>query len=153
LICLLLASGCITSNGASPLTNTTPAASAAGTALYCAEGQTVCGGICRNTAVDAGNCGMCGKVCGGGENCDAGICTVSQVYVPTTLVTMLSAGSGISCAEGQTVCSGICRSTAADSSNCGSCGHVCSLGTSCNLGTCSTLAAVTTVAVAPHIPF
>jgi len=136
LICLLLASGCTTSQGAPPLLNTTPTAPAAGTAIYCAEGQTVCSGICRNTAVDAGNCGMCGKACRGGENCDAGICTISQVYVPTTIVTILGAGSGISCAEGQTVCSGICRSTSADSSNCGSCGKVCGSGQYCSAGMC-----------------
>ena len=44
----------------------------------------------------------------------------------------------LSCPTGQRVCSGVCRDTNVDSSNCGACGTVCGAGRVCSSGTCTT---------------
>lgn len=40
----------------------------------CASGLTYCSGTCRNLAIDAQNCGACGRTCGPLDRCDAGQC-------------------------------------------------------------------------------
>src|SRR5689334_10047997 len=43
---------------------------------------------------------------------------------------------GVSCASGQTTCSGACVDTQTDSKNCGTCGTKCDPGASCAAGKC-----------------
>jgi hypothetical protein len=43
----------------------------------------------------------------------------------------------VSCAAGQTNCSGVCRDLQNDNTNCGLCGRVCPAGQVCSLGACS----------------
>lgn len=137
----------VTATGAGPasLLTATPAAGGGG----CAEGQTTCSGVCRNTLADAGNCGRCGNSCGASQYCSNGACITGTLVMPSTTITAGYPPGVISCAEGQTVCSGICRNTLADASNCGTCGRVCGSGHVCNSGVCtgSAASAATTTAV------
>lgn len=134
-----------TTAGAGASVTTAPAAGGG-----CAEGQTVCGGVCRNTLADPGNCGRCSNICSTLQYCSNGICTAGTMVIPSTVVTTGLSSSGISCAEGQTVCSGICRNTVADASNCGMCGRVCSSGQVCSSGSCSAGAAPAAVTSVPR---
>ncbi len=72
----------------------------------CPTGQTACSGTCRALQTDNNNCGVCGRVCGGGTVCSAGVCTST-------------------CAAPTTNCSGVCRDLANDANNCNACGTVC----------------------------
>ena len=166
-ICLVLVSGCTFP----PKTNSTPPAlitdvqttispspSAAGPGGSCVEGQTICGGACRNTLVDSSNCGRCGNACSASQYCSNGICTAGTLHVPVTgITTAVPAGglttattvSGSSCSGGQTPCSGVCRNLQADASNCGRCGNVCGSGRTCSSGTCSGGSTTTAVTTAP----
>jgi hypothetical protein len=146
IICLLLASGCISLSGgnssAHPLitdvpTTVSPAPPAAAPGGACAEGQTTCGGACRNTLVDSSNCGRCGNTCSASQYCNSGVCTAGTMAIPATSLTTGTPAPGTSCASGQTLCSGVCRNTQADTSNCGTCGHVCGSGQTCNNGVCT----------------
>jgi hypothetical protein len=71
----------------------------------CSPGQYGCGGVCKNLANDAQNCGACGNVCRGGEVCQNGQCL---------------------CPDGLVNCGGMCRNLVSDGQNCGACGIVCS---------------------------
>ncbi|MBL8938097.1 MAG: VCBS repeat-containing protein [Archangium sp.] len=53
---------------------------AGGQALTCANGLTLCGTSCINTATDYGNCGACGRSCGVGQYCSGSTC----LNVPTS---------------------------------------------------------------------
>jgi hypothetical protein len=82
----------------------------------CTGGESLCGGDCTDTAIDASNCGACGTACNisGGESC-------------------ISSGCG--CASG-TDCSTVCVDTTSDQNNCGGCGAPCGAVTcaSCDSG-------------------
>jgi hypothetical protein len=53
----------------------------------CPQGQTECGGVCRDLATDVANCGLCGNACAQGASCVGGKCQ---------------------CPSGKTVCGGQC---------------------------------------------
>ncbi|MDD1680454.1 MAG: hypothetical protein LUQ35_02460, partial [Methanoregula sp.] len=110
----------------------------------CSEGQTTCGGVCRNTLVDSSNCGRCGAACGSSQYCSNGACTSGTMVVPATSLTTGAPAAGVSCASGQTVCGGACRNTLVDVSNCGRCGNVCGASQTCRDGVCSSGTAPTT---------
>ena len=82
-----------------------------GTCGGCTGGESLCGGDCTDTAIDASNCGTCGTTCNtsGGESCIANSC---------------------GCASG-THCGTACVDTTTDPSNCNGCGI------SCGAATCS----------------
>lgn len=61
------------------------------------------------------NCGVCGNVCSGGQSCVGGTCQ---------------------CPAGQSLCAGVCTTTATDVRNCGGCGRACLAGQSCVTGVC-----------------
>jgi hypothetical protein len=42
--------------------------------LVCSADQVACGGSCASLASDPSNCGACGRGCGSGESCQAGLC-------------------------------------------------------------------------------
>jgi hypothetical protein len=73
-----------------------------------------------NLQTDTSHCGVCRNVClpaaGGSATCAAGTC-------------------GQACPAGQTNCSGTCRATAGDPSNCGACGRACTFTNA--TGTCA----------------
>ncbi|MBM4778501.1 MAG: hypothetical protein GQE15_12435 [Archangiaceae bacterium] len=54
--------------------------SAGGQALTCANGLTLCGTSCFNTATDYSNCGACGRTCAAGQYCSGSTC----LNVPTS---------------------------------------------------------------------
>jgi len=94
----------------------------------CSTGYSDCGGVCVETAVDNGNCGACGRVCGAGQYCVMGGCITPTNPPP--------ADAGTTCSTGRTSCSGVCCDLQTDNGNCGSCGNVCSGGASCQQGRC-----------------
>ena len=76
-----------------------------------------------NTSYDSANCGQCGKVCGVGEICASGVCTIGT---------------------GGTYCNGnLVNISYNDGTNCGQCGKACPSGTSCISGICTTETVVT----------
>jgi hypothetical protein len=95
----------------------------------CTTGATPmnCGGACTDLSSDPNNCGGCGKVCpslNATASCTAGKC-------------------GFTCNRGFGDCDGLAANACElfiggfDTSNCGACGHVCSLsGTVCTRGVC-----------------
>jgi DNA-binding beta-propeller fold protein YncE len=44
------------------------------TEVVCTTAQVTCGGGCASLASDPANCGACGRTCGTGESCSAGLC-------------------------------------------------------------------------------
>jgi hypothetical protein len=79
----------------------------------------VCNGQCTDTSTSRDHCGMCGRVCPGGQVCSNGSCTTE-------------------CPSGQTLCNGACVTLAADNGNCGMCGNACGAGLVCSMGMCQT---------------
>jgi alpha-tubulin suppressor-like RCC1 family protein len=151
LLLALVLTGCPNNNG----NNNTPT---------CPSQFTTCAGVCTATQLDPANCGMCGKACGAGESCKAGVCQAVTVGCPTgstmcgtTCVAtasdnkhcggcnkpcaagqMCSAGScAATCATGYMTCTDHCADVANDSQNCGSCGNVCPTGQRCVSGSCT----------------
>ena len=61
--------------------------------IVCPAGQRDCGGACVDVALDAANCGACGKTCNAGEACRAGSCT----------------DCASACGAGQTCEGGVCK--------------------------------------------
>jgi hypothetical protein len=146
LLCLVFVSGCSflpplkTNSSAPPLLTVTE------TGGVCAEGQTTCGGACRNTLVDSSNCGRCGNVCSASQYCNNGVCSAGTLHVPVTGITTAAPAGGLTtvttlssstCSVGQTPCSGVCRNLQADAGNCGRCGNICGSGRTCSSGACS----------------
>lgn len=83
----------------------------------------LCGGACRDLALDPSNCGSCGTTCASGQVCSNGACVVS-------------------CGGGLVRCSAVCRDTLADLTNCGRCGNTCASGQVCSNGSCAVSCAV-----------
>jgi hypothetical protein len=94
----------------------------------CRTGLTACtsgfGTACVDTNTSARNCGMCGKTCAMGENCEAGVCKTGM------------------CAMGETRCGGFgggggsCVNVQKDPLNCGGCGNTCNRDEICVAGSC-----------------
>lgn len=84
----------------------------------CADGTTLCDGLCLATASDPFNCGGCGEVCDATEVCADGAC-------------------GAACAAGTTSCLRACVDTTSNSAHCGACGAACPGGTRCVAGSCA----------------
>jgi hypothetical protein len=84
----------------------------------CLGGRMLCDGTCVDVSTSMQNCGACGKVCGGSEQCIAGQC---------------GCPSGISL----THCGTACVSTQYDTNNCGACGNACSSPQICSQGVCT----------------
>ena len=128
------------------------------TGVTCASGQKACSQGCTNVQTDAQNCGACGKVCGTGQTCSAGVCACGTGLLScggscvssnntncgacgttcsSTQVCSNNACSS-SCASGTTACSGgACANLQTDNGNCGTCGTVCSGGSTCTSGACT----------------
>jgi hypothetical protein len=85
----------------------------------CGSGQTNCSNVCRDLQSDVNNCGTCGNVCGSGQVCSAGACTVV-------------------CTGGLTNCSNVCVNLQTDVNNCGTCGNRCPTNGMCSSGACRT---------------
>lgn len=92
----------------------------AGEEVECAEGETLCTGVCTDTMTDHANCGACGRECGPAEVCYDGDCALE-------------------CPPGKIACSGTCVDPDSDPLNCGSCGHACGDGEECCEGACADL--------------
>jgi len=110
----------------------------------CPSGQQNCGGVCRPsgacTSAGTGGCQGTGTfVCSGTSAvCNAVPRTSGSCTSPVSGV--CTAGGVCTCAAGQTNCSGTCRTLATDTSNCGTCGRVCTAPTggsvTCSAGAC-----------------
>ena len=105
----------------------TDAAGKGSCSLFCDSQKTNCGGTCRDTHIDAANCGSCGVACAPGQQCTstgpggAGQCTIV-------------------CQTGLTNCNGTCVDEQRDNHACGGCGaaFVCPSGQACVSSVCST---------------
>jgi hypothetical protein len=69
-----------------------------------------------DTQTDENNCGACGVMCTGGNQCTGGAC---------------------GCPPGLKSCGNQCTNTDVDRNNCGACGTVCANGQACLSGACS----------------
>jgi hypothetical protein len=101
----------------------------------CPSGQIDCGGSCIDPLKDRDYCGATegcvgGTVCGAGEICVSGSCTLN-------------------CPPNLTNCSGTCVDTDTDEAYCGSCTHSCASGEVCVAGTCEIGGPVTYEAAVP----
>ncbi len=90
-----------------------------GDAGQCLMGQTACNGICLDTKTDPKNCGACGTVCTGCQQCAGGACT---------------------CPLYQSLCNGKCIPTSSDPDNCGACGKTCTVSEVCSGSKCVSVA-------------
>jgi hypothetical protein len=118
-------------------------------ACACPQGQTDCGGVCRDLATDVLNCGLCGSACAQGASCVGSQCacpsgqelctstnacvqgcsaTSGEVFNPTTCQ--------CECPTGTTLCNGNCVDLQSDPQNCGQCGNTCATDQSCEGGAC-----------------
>jgi hypothetical protein len=84
-------------------------------APICQPGFTLCGNVCTTLNNDRANCGRCGTVCVGQQQCVGGLCK---------------------CPAGTTLCGNVCANLNTDRANCGNCGNVC-VGGQCVSGTCA----------------
>jgi hypothetical protein len=90
-------------------------------------GTTLCGVACVDTSIDPAHCGDCPTVCGPGESCVAGACSLV-------------------CSGGTTACGGSCADLAVDPLHCGACATACAPGEVCSAGACALACAGGTVA-------
>ena len=100
----------------------------------CPSGQDFCGGACVDTETDAANCGSCGNVCSGGNDCNTVVC--NQGSCETT------PNDGAPCANGTGSCdaAGHCIATVcAGKASANPCferdGAFCNAAQTCNCGT------------------
>src|SRR6516225_8905873 len=74
---LFVAASCGTSS-TPPTQSLTPAGGSSGSAgrssTGCPGAEVVCMARCIDVSADNANCGACGKVCGAGQSCSAGVC-------------------------------------------------------------------------------
>jgi hypothetical protein len=97
----------------------------------CNAGYGNCDGIAANgcetnTQTSPQNCGVCGNICSvanGTAGCAGGACTVA------------SCNAGYANCDGNAA-NGCETNTQTSSTNCGSCGHACTLGQNCVSGIC-----------------
>ncbi len=131
----------------------------------CAEGETLCGPNCVQTAADPRHCGACDVACGANELCAEGACQVEcptgQTECSGGCFTLQSSrahcgacdnacGETFACVEGtcsttcpgaQTLCDGACADTTTDASHCGACGNACLPDQACVGGSCAVVCA------------
>ncbi len=136
------------------------AASAGGTVADLTACPTDTPPVCANLNDDSQNCGTCGHVCVGGEQCDvttAGVCacppsnpdlcaasctnTTNDPSNCGVCGTTCPAGDhcdlGSCCGFGLSSCGGTCKNEQTDPNNCGTCGTACAAVQTCTNGTCS----------------
>jgi hypothetical protein len=101
-----------------------------------------------NTQTDQVNCGACGTLCQGGEQCVAGKCQLS-CQAGLSLCTAAPSDGGVSDASsdvsndvsvsdaGPVLGSTYCANFQTDNANCGACGVTCGSGQQCVSGACS----------------
>lgn len=131
----------------------------------CREALVECSGECVDTLTDPSNCGGCGIVCFGGEQCVEGVCGGDLDAGPgdagppdaTTLdgdvrdaapypwdgsdngdATVVPPDGGVKpgCDVGERECDGSCRELRSDPNHCGGCGVMCEAGEVCAGGEC-----------------
>ena len=97
-----------------------PADDAGGSCALCPRGGvlTCCGARCRDLQTDRSNCGACGVVCPGTDDCVAGSCRPPG------------------CPTGAVLCGSACFDLLSSPTHCGSCLLSCAAGQSCILGVC-----------------
>jgi hypothetical protein len=100
-------------------------------ACACPQGQSVCGGVCRDLATDVLNCGACGSACGAGLSCVGGQCRCAD---GTTLCPGNNSCVQI-CPSGQTLNPTNCRCEAGVGGTCTTITD-CQSGLTCQNGTC-----------------
>jgi hypothetical protein len=83
--------------------------------------------FCANTMYDRYNCGGCGKVCGGNEQCMGGACVPGGG----------GPDAGTQCPANFLTCAGRCVDPYSDTNNCGECGVICEQGFYCNNRECT----------------
>lgn len=79
----------------------------------------MCGAACTDIKADPLNCGQCDKVCGDGQTCGDGKCTVL-------------------CVSDKQKCDESCVDTSSDPLHCGSCPNKCAADLLCSAGQCAT---------------
>ena len=105
---------------------------------------TQCNGVSVNAQTDPKNCGSCGRNCGDDGSgfitdddltfCNAGLCA-SHAHCPPSVGGGYRTSCGTDCQRGR--CKTMrCRDLAADTANCGTCGHACNPGEMCCSGNC-----------------
>jgi hypothetical protein len=154
---LVVVSGCLFGNsrdGPAALANQTvlPSLTAAGAALAtpaetpltgggaCRQGQSACGGFCRDLTSDIGNCGACGKTCPSNSACKDSQCSCKDGYSAsldgTCHPAQTTAVPGCENQPGTKLCDSQCVDTDKDPGHCGSCSIQCSAGQNCVNGQC-----------------
>lgn len=138
---------------------------AAPDAVPCSEcpagsaGRVCCAAACRDLQTDKFNCGACGVVCPGTDDCEAGLCRPSTCPTGTSRCgtacvnlqadpghcggcgevcapDLLCSGGRCVCVDGRTSCGGVCVNTSLDGRHCGACDNACAPGFSCVTGGC-----------------
>jgi hypothetical protein len=107
-------------------------------ACGCPEGKIRCGAWCVDTANDADNCGVCGRVC---TPIEVPRYTFPPSYAIYPGVCQAGSCQNVQyCPAGTLNCGATCVDPASDASNCGACGRVCAADpngrTYCAAGTC-----------------
>lgn len=115
---------------------------------------TVCHGACVDVQTDTANCGGCGFACPAGISCVGAVCCnsgtaactndkyccdgpcVNGHCLPGGTHPTAPVATAPACPDGEAFCNGACIPVLADTSNCGSCGNVCSPGIVCIGGVC-----------------
>jgi len=115
-----------------------------------------CGDACVDLSVDDSHCGTCGRACGSGRRCEAGVCVCAEGLVECGAACVdlrrsadhcggceRACPSTLSCRAGECGCElgercgDRCVDTETDRSSCGGCGVLCSVDRACVDGRCS----------------